>query len=630
MLEALKLFPAYLTLLTFFLVILPTVVCASVRLSLYRHLQDLVKKTNRLISQDSLGKQPQFVNLLKTRFSHASKNIEHVNTLVLIDSVYSQEKFTSFRFNLRCQEGEYLTKTLPNLLLAFGLLGTFLGITFNLYNISQIINQGNGDIADLTSQLQTPLQSMGIAFITSLIALICSSFLTVINLKFNTIFLKNDLLNNLEDYLDNIYKPQVEGDTRLDKAVNKMVEKQTEFLTRFHENVGQVLERTFKQAAERIANENEKSQQLAYQVYQRLLDASSAINNGANTFQESMLNLDNQVQSLRTMIPVLTQNIEDFNKSADKIFTASTKIEASRFSENLEKLTADLAQTENNFTQATNSLAQSTLDVKNDNQQASKLAQQVYEQLKVSSQTLEASSVIFANSANAIKESQFSQNLVSATSNLSQIDKQFLAILNTLKTIIKPIAANIQTLDSSINKMVEVSPNYEQFKTSIERLDKSSLIFGESAINIKDSKFNDRLFETTSNLVLIQQQFGEMVKSLNQIVKPIEINVKTLELSTDKMMQLSQNVAQINSSMENINDCYNQMTSLNKDILLKQGEICIDNKHNLHELSNCIRNLNDNLQQRFKLLETTETQFLSQSDKLINQLSKIVQKINNN
>ena len=53
MLEALKLFPAYLTLLTFFLVILPTVVCASVRLSLYRHLQDLVKKTNRLISQDN-------------------------------------------------------------------------------------------------------------------------------------------------------------------------------------------------------------------------------------------------------------------------------------------------------------------------------------------------------------------------------------------------------------------------------------------------------------------------------------------------------------------------------------------------------------------------------------------------
>ncbi|BAQ63281.1 hypothetical protein [Geminocystis sp. NIES-3709] len=529
MLEVLKLFPSYLVIITFLLVILPTFIIASMRISLYQHLRDLEKKTRRLVKGDSEGIQPRFINVLQQRFAKTSQQIENVNTIALIDGIYHQETFTSFRFNIRCEEGEYITKTLPNLLLAFGLLGTFLGITTNLYSISQIINQGSGDIGDLTSKLESPLQSMGIAFITSLIALICSSILTVNNLKHNINLEKNSLLNNLEDYLDNIYKPLVEGDTRLDKAVNKMVNQQHEFLERFHEKVGKVLEGTFKQAADKIANENQKSQQLAYQVYQSLLDASGAIHSGANIFKDSIVKLENEVQNLQNIMPIFRQNIESFDKSSNLILTASRNIKESKFSENLEKITVDLAGTQSKFTEATKLLANCTLAMANHNEKATNLAQQVYEEFKASTATLATSSIEFVYSAKIIR----------------------------------------------------------------------------------DSKFNENLAKSTDNLATIQKLFLETIKTLNEVVKPIAINVKTLEVSTDKMVKLAQNVNQIQSNMNTINDRYLEMKNTSREVLLKVGENSVKNITNYSELFNNLKKINQQLEERLKLLENNEKLLLT-------------------
>ncbi|MBL1210385.1 hypothetical protein [Geminocystis sp. GBBB08] len=550
MFNILKLFPAYLVIVTLIFVILPTLTIASMRISLYQHLRDLEKKTRRLVNSESEGIQPKFINLLQQKFTKASQQIENVNTIALIDGIYYQETFDFLNFKIRCEEGEYITKTLPNLLLAFGLLGTFLGITTNLYSISQIINQGSGDIGNLTSQLESPLQSMGIAFITSLIALTCSLILTVNNLKHNITLEKNSLLNNLEDYLDNIYKPLVEGDTRLIKAINRMVDKQTEFLTRFHENVGQVLEQTFKQAADKIAKENEKSQQLAYQVYQSLLDASSAINTGANIFNKSIVNLDNQVQNLQRMMPILRTNMESFDKSCNLMLKASSKIEASKFSENLEKITVDLAKTEKNFTEATKLLANATLAMANHNEKATTLAQKVYEEFKKASQSLQESAALFADSATSIKESNFNQNLVSASTNLVTIQQLLLETIKTLNEIIKPITINVKTLELSTDKMVQLAKNVHQIQSNIENintryLDMSNL---SKEILLKQGEiWND----TRKNLTNSVQTINEIKTSLPETMFAIESNQKYILLTLDNLMNRLEN--NIIIELKNIN-----------------------------------------------------------------------------
>lgn len=527
MLEILQIFPLYLRIITVLFVIIPTLIIWALRISLYHHLFDLRKKTYRLVNGDSQGKQPQFLERLQDRFSKASKQIENVNSLALIDGVYYQETFRFFWGEVRCEQGEYITKIMPNLLLAFGLLGTFLGITLNLNSISEIINQGGSEITDLTNQLQTPLQSMALAFLTSLIALLCSSFLTVINIKNNVNFEKNSLLNNLEDYLDNIYKPQVEGDTRLDKAVNRMVEQQHDFLLRFHDNVGQVLEKTFKQASDRMADENEKSQKLAIQVYQQLFDSCSALHTGANIFQNTVLKIEERVDNLAKINNQFENNIESLDLSSKRMLHSSEKIENSKFSENIEQVIINLTQVQTKFAEATNLLANSSAEIIVNNQQTNDLAKQVYEHFRASSGTLEESAMIFADSAITIKESKFNEHLFNTTNNLNSIVEKTNEVVKTLNEIVKPITVNVKTLELSAENMVKLSENVDDINNrylEMTNLSRDILLrIGEVSVNTKNSYnlFADNMYSVSSNLEQKLQALNETEKQFIYLAKEI-------------------------------------------------------------------------------------------------------------
>ncbi|MFM6011674.1 MAG: hypothetical protein ACKO99_13680, partial [Dolichospermum sp.] len=273
--------PLYLILITVFLVVIPSLSTIVIRIYLYRYLIGLTDKVQRLIKTGIRGVQPKIIQTLEDRFEQASKQLEQVNTGALIDQIYSQETIKGFT----CEQIDYLCRILPNLLLAFGLLGTFLGITINLSTLSQTINQTNAsDINNLVSELQKPLEGMSIAFTTSLTGLFFSALLTIVNFIFNSGLAKYRLISSLEDYLDNVYFPEVQGDTRLDKIVNKMVSQQDEFLTNFGETVRKAVEQSMGKVAKQIADGNKETTDLARQVYEKFTDAAGTISRAANEF----------------------------------------------------------------------------------------------------------------------------------------------------------------------------------------------------------------------------------------------------------------------------------------------------------------------------------------------------------
>lgn len=294
----LNLFPPYLILLTLVLVIVPTVLAVRIRIALYKHLQESTVKVKRLIRGESRGVQPKIISNLENRFKIASSQLDDVNTAALVDGLYHEEQFTFMSKSLSCEKWDYFVRVLPNLLLAFGLLGTFFGITLNLTGISTLIDINNVDLQSLGEKLKTPLESMGIAFITSLIGLACSSLLTVINLIFNTNLAKVNLISSLEDYLDNILQPTVEGNSRLDKAVNRMVDKQEEFLKNFHNNVTRVLESSLGKVAQKIADGNQETAKLVTQVCDRLTETAGTLSTGASTFKSSTNSFEENVNKL--------------------------------------------------------------------------------------------------------------------------------------------------------------------------------------------------------------------------------------------------------------------------------------------------------------------------------------------
>jgi hypothetical protein len=402
-----QLIPIETTLAIVVLVILPTIVVGNLRFKLHRKLKEMNDRIARLLSGgDAEGIQPPIVERLRTRYKQASEKLEQVNTIALIDSVYQEEKIVYGNLKIQSDRAEAITRILPNLLLAFGLFGTFYGITNNLTNISSIVtsvSQNNPDIKVLVQGLEQPLRDMGVAFSTSLFGLLFGSSLTIANTLWNTTIEKYQLIAGLEDYLDNIYKPTVEGNSRLDKAIDRMVKQQEEFLTRFHENVGSVLERSFGKAADRIADECARINKIAENVYTNFQNSAATISTGASTFDYAAKSLENQTKNI-------TDCLREFKSGVEIFKLAANQIEQNNIVQNLDRILGELNTTQTAFTKSADTLETSLEGITKSNEQAAQLAKQVYDALQASStqimtasENIGAGSIIFQKAATSLE-----------------------------------------------------------------------------------------------------------------------------------------------------------------------------------------------------------------------------------
>lgn len=324
------LLPPILIGIAIFLVFLPTIIAIFLRFFLYRHLQVLKSRIRRLLAGSRLPKQPRIIEHLEQRFEGINyDNTEQVNTIAVVEGLYNREYFRIIGVSFRCEQIDYVTKVLPNLLLSFGLLGTFLGITINLSNISQTIGRADvTNVGSLVGALEGPLQGMGIAFITSLIAVFCSAFLTVVNLSWNTSLAKTELLNSLEDYVDNTYLPQLPAENPTQKAVDRLIGEFSSFLDKFGYTFEEYITKSIAEPVEKLVAESSNITKLAKKAYTGIVDSSSSIENSSKSLSE-----------------------------------AAQIIEASRFAEKLTSATNDLSIAQNQFSQSSLVLKKSTQSI---------------------------------------------------------------------------------------------------------------------------------------------------------------------------------------------------------------------------------------------------------------------------
>ena len=613
MLNILNIFPPSLILLTLILVILPTIFAVLLRRSLYRHLIGSANKVSRLLTYESRGKQPPIVDNLEARFKQASQKLEQVNTMALIDGLYSQERLNFFGISLRCEQWDYFCQTLPNLLLAFGLLGTFIGISSNLYSLSQTINQSAADVDNLVSQLQIPLQNMGVAFFTSLTAIACSSILIGVNLRCNTNFAKSLLISCLEDYLDNIFKIDVQGDTRLDKAVERMVKQQQEFLERFHDKVGKVLETTMGSATKQIVEANQGFQNNVDSLVNRFQDVSGSLANSTNSFQESAHSLKEQIQIVSKVVSTLETSANKIESGSKLYLQGAKKIEASKFSENLENITTDLASTQKSFSQSTAFLGNQVHKISENHQQATDLAKQVYTQLQTSSNKLQDSAVGFIEAAETFKESDFADKLATATNELITIPQQFnesTATLHQTAEALKTAINNINTSTEKTNSLIEQVNSLNQH---------SSQLLETSDRNIQ---------QEIAGFNKIQSELQSVVGSLNQHQEQINISIGSLgkKILTSFKEQTDNNVTELQKLTSGINNNLECLQSTRTETA-KLINILENYQNNFYSINSNLSNLANTSEQQGKQLNSNLNGIGMMSDRLLNSFE---QKTDNN
>lgn len=426
----------------------------------------------RLLRDDKEGTQLSIVKKLKTRYQKASEKLEQVNTIALIDNTYKDETI----FKIPLDRAEAITRILPNLLIAFGLIGTFFGISNNLSNISNIItafNQNNSDLIGLVQGLKQPLQDMGVAFSTSLFGISFGAILTIANTVWNTNLAKYNLLAGLEDYLDNVYKTEVEGNTRLDKAVNRMVEQQQEFLLRFHENVGRSLESSFGKAAMQIANECSEINKIATNVYTSFANAAGTISTGATTFEYA-------ANSLKIQNQTLIESVLEFKGGVEIFKSTVTQLEQNNIVQNLEGILVKLDINQQAFTQSTQTLEGSLVDITSSNQTAAELAQKVYQGLEMTTTGIQQGANSFVNAANIIHNSSLAVDLTAAAQSWQIAQAEFAnstAVFSQAAQTIQPVGEKLEPAIVSIDRSIS---SLQQFGNEVVTLSKNTLQVSES------------------------------------------------------------------------------------------------------------------------------------------------------
>ena len=536
----LNLFPLPVLIFAIALVIV-TLIAMGLRLSLYNYLMESADKVTQLATTGTTrGRQPAIVEKLQDRYAKASQKLENPNTIALIDGFYSQERIRFFGVSLRCQQWDTICQGLPGLLLSFGLLGTFIGISRNLYSLSESLNTNTDDINSIVTQLQTPLQNMGVAFSTSLIAIFCSSVLIIINLRFSTNFAKAMLISSLEDYLDNVYKIGIEGYSRLDKAVDRMVNKQEEFLTRFRQNVGEVLETSFGKAAKDIVTANQGFQNNVDLLVSRFNDVSSSMAASTGDFQGAIANLETQVTTVSEIVPKVKAATNKLQSSADRHLQAATKIEQSKFSENLESLTRDLAQTQKTFSQSTAKFSDRVEALVRVNEENSTLAKKIYTNFQQSSNKLQQSANHFQTAANTFKETEFATTLASATQQLTKVSPQFNQSASTLEntaTSLNQAVNNATASQQHIAKLTEKVTLLNQYSSkTLQQSDRNqqTQIAALEQIVIQLQQHQNKVNEAMTNfggkvLTSFEDNAAKNIAQLQNLVRLLDTRLQGIE-----------------------------------------------------------------------------------------------------
>ena len=506
-----SLLPIYLFFFILILIIFPTMLGVFLRLSLYEKLKNLEKQVNKFTRDQNIN-LTGVIDRIREQFRLASKKVEAVNTTAIIDRVFRQEKINILGISLSWEVTDRFCRLLPNLLLTLGLVGTFVGITINLSNISTTLNQVDGtDIQNLIDELQQPLKGMGIAFISSLVALGCSVILILTNSYRNTTALKLKIFSTLEDYLDNIYLAQIPSHSRLDRAVDRMASQQQEFLTRFHDNVTEAVEASLGKVADKIAEGNKEATDLAKQVYDSLTATSGTFAHGATQFQYAVESLEEQVINFQTAG-------DKINEGATIFETAARKIEASQFAENLDRLTASLAETQTAFADSTAKLQTNIEDLRNSNLHVADLAEQLSSNLNMFTDSLQQSAGQFEGVANTIKNSQFDLTILEASENLQTTQTQFTETITNFEKGIDHLGSAIAQTENTTQQLNQVSEQLGQLNQKSQELaklnqDKLNQIQQSLYLLLKAISDNNFIKKTISSLDTLQQQNQQIIQS---------------------------------------------------------------------------------------------------------------------
>jgi methyl-accepting chemotaxis protein len=397
---------------------------------------------------------------------------EQINKAALIDSV-TNSHLKDWEKNKRYYQ------SLPNFLLSIGLFGTFLGITLNLLLIS-----GNlGGEVDIQTILPNIVNSMGVAFGSSLFALACSIFLVKFYPVSELEIEKENLIIFLEHYIDNEFLLNIQNTSKIDQlitSINNYSDSLKSFLLGLDQNT--------KKFATAITEATDKINTSANNFQTIVNQSSQTMQTGANVLS----NATNKIATLSTKFSDISSSLLTSSKSFEKSISSLEK-----YGDSLENLSDSLinnsqeiqklSQTnKDNMKSLSNTLISNSNDVKNLIQNNQQNLTNVTDSLLQNVNSISTSTETFNNHVNQIVTSlnqhsfqvgEYNTNLQqlaglinnatqSSNNNIPQLAAMLGNQVNQLQTTANQLNQNSQMLQQINSNLSVLLTNFQQFQQS--------------------------------------------------------------------------------------------------------------------------------------------------------------------
>lgn len=274
-----------------------------VRKKYFKMLYDLQEEKNRAVAVF----ENKVLNYIIDDYKLASKaKVDQINTQAIIEK----------NFNNRLRSlylGEKFVKRAVSLMIVLGLLGTFYGLTLSISElVKTLANSGGIEVLDsmdsVIDGLINSVRGMSVAFVTSLFGIASSILLTVICIFFGIEEIRESVMVEMEEYLDNTLAQSIEKKEEAPEVTikNELVESLREFNTKLEESMKEITEVLSLRFASATSGIEQFSESLVKSV--------NKFDNSLNVFAENTRDFSEFNHHLKTNIQRMNVSFNDFTE----------------------------------------------------------------------------------------------------------------------------------------------------------------------------------------------------------------------------------------------------------------------------------------------------------------------------
>jgi hypothetical protein len=296
-----------------------TMLSGSVKSKYKKILGDLSDKRSR---EDGDFEHEVLNDIVKDYDNALNLKIKEINTQALIENIMHK--------HLRKQMiAERFVQKSTSLMIVLGLLGTFYGLTLSIGDIVDLLTVTsetitNDAVGEITGGLMASIQGMSVAFVTSLFGIASSVVIHFIHIFSHLGELRESIIIQTEEYLDNHRGPKGADFGALDENGNTMIEKA--FIA-----LSDNLDESFKDLTGVLADSLQRSAG-------NMVFASEALSGSIDKFDVSLKTFSENTRDFSEFNHHLRTNIERMSVSFDDL-TENIKTETKVIKANNNDLT---------------------------------------------------------------------------------------------------------------------------------------------------------------------------------------------------------------------------------------------------------------------------------------------------